>query len=81
MIKHGYHGTTGIVYLLKEAKEQELATMYTAQCLWALTSGVYGLTGNKFNMPQYVELIHPETKKEEMNAQQIKDYILKRLLE
>lgn len=55
--------------------------MYTAQCLWALASGVYGLAGSEFNMPQFVELLYPETKKDEPTAQQIKDHVLKRLLE
>lgn len=53
--------------------------IYTAQCMWDLTRAVYGLGGNEYNLPQYVELIYPETKRNQPTAQEIKDRLVKML--
>ena len=50
-----------------------------AQVMWALTQAVYEIGGAKFNMPQYVEIIHPETKRKQPSAKQIKETVLKML--
>lgn len=71
----------GIVCLLREAADRDLYESYTAQCLWSIANGLYGLGGHEFSMPQYVELIHPELKKNQQTAQEIKDYIYARITE
>ncbi|MBR4352712.1 MAG: hypothetical protein IKQ01_06540 [Bacteroidales bacterium] len=67
--------------MLDEERERELAEVYANQCLWSMTSAIFGLAGADFSMPQYVEIIHPETKTEQQSAQDIKDHVVSRLLE
>lgn len=71
----------GIAYLLEESREKELYESYSAQLLWMIARGLYGIAGAEYDMPQYVEILHPETRKSQPTAQQIKDHVLQRLLE
>jgi len=66
--------------LLQEDLERERYEVYANQCLWTIAAGLYSLGGQTLSMPQYVELIHPEMK-DTRTAQEIKDDIVKRLLE
>lgn len=46
-----------------------------------IARAVYGMSGAEFDMPQYVEILYPETRKMQPTAQQIKDHVIQRLLE
>ena len=72
---------SGIEALLRDEWNRDVCEAYANQCLWTIAGGLYSIGGQSFDMPQYVELIHPETKKAQPSAQQIKDDIVKRLLE
>lgn len=64
-----------------EDRERENYESYMAQCLWTATSIISQLGGHELDFPQYIELTHPETKKRQPTAQQIKDHVVGRLLE
>ena len=60
--------------LLEEREKQEkeeLFQTYIAQALWGLDYMASERYGYNHALPQYVELIHPETKKQDLTAAQI----------
>ena len=52
---------------------------YVGQLLWEIDDVLLRFGQSKSTIPQYIELVHPETKKKQMSAAQIKDYILGKL--
>ena len=69
--------------MLEEEVEQEhkleLYRDYVGQTLWVLNSIAHLYTTGKNDMPQYVELSHPEAATKKMTAAEIKQHILKEL--
>lgn len=64
---------------LEQERKRQLYWDYTGQMLWDINAALYSLGGREYTKPQYVELAHPELKKPEMTAEQIKNYILEKL--
>lgn len=70
--------------LLLEERDREqredIFRDYVGQTLWVINSIQHLKTTSSNEMPQYVELSHPEMKKKsQMTAAQIKQHILDRL--
>lgn len=63
----------------REAKE-ELFRDYIGQCLWHITTIQHFQTNEPNNMPQYIELSHPDkVDKKQVTAEEVKNHILEKL--
>ena len=67
--------------LAEEESKKELYNDYVGQGIWIISTMIAGIAGKESPLPQYIELMHPETKKPEETAEEIKARILKRLTE
>ena len=68
--------------LLQEDSEKEMHEAYVAQCLWEIDSILQGVAGAENKMPQYIDLIYPEMKKnksDDMTADEIVEHVLEGL--
>lgn len=64
---------------IEEEQHRQLFRDYVGQTLWVINSIQHLKTTSENTMPQYVELSHPETKKNQPTAEEIKQHILDRL--
>ena len=62
----------------RESRE-DLFRDYVGQALWHITTIQHLKTNVENEMPQYVELSHPEQKQKQLTAEEIKQHILEEL--
>ena len=85
LVKYGWHGIYGFTCLLgeriKEEWRKDLFTNYVGQSLWHMNTILHLFTDKENEMPQYVELSHPEVspKVENLTADQIINNVLTEL--
>jgi hypothetical protein len=83
LIKYGYHGLYGLVCLLNAEIERdnqyEIYTSYVGQTLWHLNTIAHLYTTAPNDMPQYLEIAHPEARKKEPTADEIKRNLWEKL--
>ena len=68
-----------LLYIIEAEKEKELFMDYVGQCLWDIATSLRAMGGAENDMPQYIELSHPEKQKKKMTAEQIKNHVLEGL--
>jgi hypothetical protein len=66
---------------IEEERKMEMFRDYVGQTLWVINTIQHFKTTGENNMPQYIELSHPELKKNQLTANEIKQHILDRLKE
>lgn len=79
LIKYGYHGIYSLNCLFEEAYRKELFMEYTGQILWNMNQIQNLKVEEPNNMQQFIDLLYPEKKQEEPDAQTIIDNLLVKL--
>ena len=67
--------------MLEEERDKEFFCDYAGQALWIVSSMVAGLAESEAQLPQYIEMVHPELKPKKETAESIKQHVLARLTE
>lgn len=68
-----------LLCLLADEVEESVFRDYVGQALWHITTIQHLKTDQPNEMPQYVEIMHPNIKVKEQTAEEIKNEILKKL--
>ena len=65
---------------IERERAEELFRDYVGQSLWHINTIQHFKTTSENDMPQYVELSHPESVKDSKTAEEIKQEIMEKLL-